>query len=132
MQARIYLFMTDQVESLHIKIITRLHIKIIKYQRDLLGRLVSLQIDDAGLPVGLQLEGSRLENYQYDGLGRTIYSGNEYCKSFLSYNSLGWLIDENNIYMQSENPVNQRQFHIKRSYNINGALSSRNLCCNEY
>ncbi len=96
---------------------------IIRYTRDVSGRIVRQDIDKSQLPPAINLEGNTFSTFRFDSAGRLIEVANEFSNCAYTYNSLDWLLEENN----SANPLlpdfTVLPMKTGRTYNDNGALS---------
>jgi RHS repeat-associated protein len=92
-----------------------------RYTVDALGRTTRVDVDKSGLPSDLVVEGATFEQYEYDGLDRQHRAENDFARSAIRFNSLGWPLTETMTFTTPDAPLTT-PLMIEREFSNVGAL----------
>ena len=91
------------------------------YAVDVLGRTQKVNVDSSGV-IGIQVEGSTFEAYQYDGLGRRTLEENDFARREIAFDSLGLPMTDTVNFTASLAPL-PSPLVVSRRYDEVGGLS---------
>jgi RHS repeat-associated protein len=92
-----------------------------RYTVDVLGRTTRVDVDKSGLPSDLVVEGATFEHYEYDGLDRQYRAENDFARSDIRFNSLGWPLAETVTFTTLDAPLTT-PLVMEREFSNVGAL----------
>jgi RHS repeat-associated protein len=96
---------------------------ITNYKYDKLNRVTEVQVDPSHLQDPDEFLGALTYKTTYDGMGRIISMENDFAKTDFIYNSLGWTLEEVNIFKPALGLTNLTTSSIKRGYDDSGLQS---------
>lgn len=94
-----------------------------RYRYDARHLPIECNVDATSIAAGDMIEGALHYASAYDGLGRTIWQENEFCRIERGYNSLGWNILETATYRDIPGLTNPVVRTIGREFNDTNALT---------